>query len=87
MKLEYKAASGIPGGFFAEVDGYRCFIALEKGSATFPLKWTIQSGGGWTHRGPEHVITHCEGVAHSVLDAEEQLVAALEGQLHLSCQE
>ncbi len=81
MKLIFKTAAGASGGFVAEADGFLCFLTPEAmpdvGGGIY-WKYSIQSGGGWTRRGGENVITHIEGGTFSALAAEEAMVEELE---------
>lgn len=78
MEFTYKSTHSGK-GLVAEVDGFLCFITPEvKGELIF-WKWSIQSGGGWTHRGSaDKVETHRQDVAFSVKQAEEMISDALE---------
>jgi len=80
MKLKFQTAAGALGGFVAEVDGFLCFItpeAMPDQAGGIYWKYSIQSGGGWTHRGGETVTTHAEGGTFSAIGAEEAIVEEL----------
>jgi len=79
MSIEFKVSGAPrPGGFVAMVDGYNCFLAPVIEEGILHWKWSVQSGGGWSHRGGREVQTHVEGVAWSAAEAEQAICDALE---------
>ncbi len=81
MAMEFKisgANKASPvGGFVTDVDGYLCFIAPAIEGSNVVWKWSIQSGGGWTHRGGRNVKTHTEGISWTAESAEKDILDAL----------
>ncbi|MCU7882389.1 MAG: hypothetical protein KZQ60_19090 [Candidatus Thiodiazotropha sp. (ex Lucinoma aequizonata)] len=79
INLVFQTSGGFQGGFVSESDGYLCFIEPEATSGErIQYRWTIQEGGGWTHRGGDTVNKLIEGTAMSSTQAEEQIIKWLE---------
>lgn len=73
--------------FYAEVDGYICFIKPLPNGARSPLidgvlnwEWKVQIGGGWTHRGGYDVETPGSGLEGSAKAAEDAIQRWLDEQ-------
>lgn len=75
QRLSYEVSGD--GGFVAIVDGFSCFITPSIKDSLLTWEWCIQSGGGWTSRGGDKVVTHKEGCEFSVSLAEQALLQAL----------
>lgn len=82
--LKYRTAVD---GFVTNVDGFLCFIIPQVANNFVEYRWTIESGGGWTHRGGADVVTHFEGIAFTSSDAEKQIIEALENNLNGSVED
>jgi hypothetical protein len=77
--FSYKSTGDFPGGFVTELDGYLCFITPVAENERITWAWSIQSGGGWTHRGSaDQVVEHQAGTALSISMAEEAITNALD---------
>lgn len=61
--------------FVAVYDGYLCMLsAVKSNSNALEWRWSIESGGGITLRGPaEACIVHAGGVAETAIKAEAQI--------------
>jgi len=80
MDLKYTTSSGYPGGFVADSFGYMCFIIPQVAGQSIEWRLIIQSGGGWSNGDP--LVTHCEGISLSSIDAEKRLMESLENDLN-----
>lgn len=83
MNRQFKTTGGYPGGFVTDIDGFLCFILPQAEGGQVSFQWAIEEGGGWTHRGGEHVVRRAEGVAYSTDSAEESMERWVENQLGL----
>lgn len=78
-KFYYQSTGDSPSEFVAKIDGYLCFIKPIIESGQIIWAWSIQSGGGWTHRGvADQVVEHKTGTAFSISMAEEAITNALD---------
>ncbi len=41
-----------------------CFVEAEVQNERLWWRWTIQSGGGWSWRGGEEIVTHATGLEY-----------------------
>jgi hypothetical protein len=77
--FSYKSTGESPGGFVTELDGFLCFITPVAENGRITWAWSIQSGGGWTHRGDTNrVVEHKAGTAFSISMAEKGILDALD---------
>lgn len=81
MELQYTTSND---GFVARADGYMCFIIPQVIGKFVEYKWTIQSGGGRSGNGGDALVTHCEGIASSSIDAEKRIIEKLENKLNIN---
>ena len=59
----------------ADDNGYLCFLWPDAVGVTLRWQWAIESGGGWTDRGPDDaIVKHAEGSASSGAEAESAML-------------